>query len=54
LFDWSQKNKVGIERMEELIIVSGCTLATSSAAAAFVDNTEEAESLSGEQYAQSR
>ena len=29
--------------MEELILVSGCTLVTSWAAAAYVDNTPEAE-----------
>ena len=42
-FTWTQDNKLGVERMEELILVSGCTLATSWAVAAFVDNTMEAE-----------
>jgi hypothetical protein len=42
-FNWAQNNKLGVERMEDLILVSGCTLVTSWAAAAFVDNTFEAE-----------
>ena len=42
-FTWTQDNKLGVERLEELILVSGCTLATSWAVAAFVDNTMEAE-----------
>jgi hypothetical protein len=42
-FTWTQDNKQGVERIEELILVSGCTLATSWAVAAFVDNTMEAE-----------
>ena len=42
-FNWAQTNKLGVERMEELILVSGCTLVTSWAAAAFVDNNMEAE-----------
>jgi hypothetical protein len=42
-FDWAQKNKLGVERMEDLILVSGCTLATSWAAAAFVDDTTDGE-----------
>ncbi|KAF8474352.1 hypothetical protein DFH94DRAFT_761689 [Russula ochroleuca] len=42
-FTWAQNNKLGVERMEELILVSGCTLVTSWAAAAFVDNSMEAE-----------
>ena len=41
-FTWAQKNQQGIERMEDLILVSGCTLASSWAAAAFVYNTMEA------------
>ncbi|KAH9953160.1 hypothetical protein BC827DRAFT_171613 [Russula dissimulans] len=36
-FAWSQKNQLHVERMEDLILVSGCTLVTSWAAAAFVD-----------------
>ena len=42
-FNWAQKNKVGIERMEDLILVSGCTLVASWAAATFVENNTEAE-----------
>ena len=42
-FTWAQKNDLGVERMEDLILVSGCTLVASWAAAAFVDNTTEAE-----------
>ena len=42
-FAWTQDNKMGVERIEELILVSGCTLAASWAVAAFVDNTMEAE-----------
>jgi hypothetical protein len=42
-FNWAQNNKLGVERMEDLILVSGCTMATSWAAAAFVDNNSEAE-----------
>jgi hypothetical protein len=41
-FSWAQKNQQGIERMEDLILVSGCTLVSSWAAAAFVYNTMEA------------
>jgi len=33
----AQNNKLGIKHMEALILVSGCTLVTSWAAAAFVD-----------------
>jgi len=42
-FTWAQKNRLGVKRMEDLILVSGCTLAMSWAAAAFVDNALEAE-----------
>jgi hypothetical protein len=42
-FTWAQENQLGVERIEELILVSGCTLATSWAVVAFVDNTMEAE-----------
>jgi hypothetical protein len=34
---------MGVERMEDLILVTGCTLVTSWAAAVFVDNNMEAE-----------
>ena len=36
-FSWAQKNNLGVERMEDLILVTGYTLATSWAAAVFVD-----------------
>jgi hypothetical protein len=35
-FTWGQKNKLGVDRMEDLILVTGCTLVSSWAAAAFV------------------
>src|SRR6266403_504850 len=41
-FTWAQKNRQGVERMEDLVLVSGCTLVSSWAAAAFVYNTMEA------------
>ena len=41
-FTWSQKNGLPVERMEDLILVSGCTLVTSWAAAVFVDHAVEA------------
>jgi hypothetical protein len=40
---WAQKNRLGVERVEDLILVSGCTLVTSWAAAAFVDDSMDAE-----------
>jgi hypothetical protein len=40
---WAQKNQLGVERVEDLILVSGCTLVTSWAAAAFADDTMDAE-----------
>ena len=42
-YNWAVHNNLGIERMEDLILVSGCTLVTSWAAAAFVDNAFDAE-----------
>ena len=41
-FNWAQHNKLGVERMEELILVTGCTLVTSWAAAVFVDSNAKA------------
>jgi hypothetical protein len=38
-FTWAQDNKLGVDRMEDLILVTGCTLVTSWAAAAFDDCT---------------
>jgi hypothetical protein len=42
-FSWAQNAKLGVERMEDLILVSGCTLVPSWAAATCVDFTFEAE-----------
>ena len=42
-FIWAQNHKLGVERIEDLILVSGRTLVTSWAAAVFVDKTMEAE-----------
>ena len=41
-FVWAQKNELGVERKEDLILVSGCTLVTSWAAAVFMDNNLKA------------
>jgi hypothetical protein len=38
-FDWSKKRGLPVEHMEDLILVTGCTLVTSWAAAAFDDYT---------------
>lgn len=42
-FTWAQRNEMGVERMEDLVLVSGCTWVTSWAAAVSVDNSTEAE-----------
>jgi hypothetical protein len=42
-FTWAQNNKLGVECMEDLVLVSGRTLVASWAAAVFLDNTTEAE-----------
>jgi hypothetical protein len=42
-FNWAQNNGLGVERVEDLILVSGCTLVTSWASAVFVDDTMDAE-----------
>jgi hypothetical protein len=41
-FTWAQKNKLGID-MEDLILVTGCTLATSWAVATFMENNMDPE-----------
>ena len=41
----AQKHKLDAERMEDLILVTGCTLVPSWGAAAFVDSASEAELL---------
>jgi hypothetical protein len=38
-FAWSQRNGLGVGRMEDLILVTGCTMAASWAAAAFFHPT---------------
>jgi hypothetical protein len=42
-FEWSKDKKLGVERMEDLILITGCTLVDSWAAAAFVGRSETAE-----------
>jgi hypothetical protein len=42
-FAWAQRNQLGVERMEDLILVSGCTLVTTWAAAVFMDHIMSAE-----------
>ena len=42
-FNWTQKNRLGVDRMEDLILVTGYTLVGSWAAAVVVDNNIEAE-----------
>lgn len=42
-FIWAQQNQLGVERMEDLILVSGYTLVTTWAAAVFIDHTMSAE-----------
>jgi hypothetical protein len=44
-FNWAQENQLDVRNMEDLILVSGCTLVSSWAAAAFVCNTEAEVSL---------
>ena len=42
-FEWSKDKKLCVERMEDLILITGCTLVDSWAAAAFVGRSETAE-----------
>ena len=42
-FEWSQKNRLDVECMEDLILVTGRTLVTSWAAAAFLGRSGAAE-----------
>ena len=42
-FTWAQNNKLGVGKLEDLILVSGCTLVTSWAAATFVDDTSSSD-----------
>ena len=41
-FNWAQLRGLRVERMEDLILVSGCTMVTSWAAAVSLDNHFEA------------
>jgi hypothetical protein len=41
-YTWAQNNNLGVDRMEDLILVSGRTLVTSWAAATVVENTMDA------------
>ena len=43
-FEWSRKIGLGVKRVEDLILVSGCTLVSSWAAVAFLaaNNAQEA------------
>jgi hypothetical protein len=40
-FECSKNNGLPVERMEDLILVTGCTMVTSWAAATFVDHSQE-------------
>jgi len=42
-FDWSHKNGLDVERMEDLVLVTGCTLVTSWATTAFLGRSGPAE-----------
>ena len=42
-FSFAMRSKLGIERMEDLIFVTGCTLVTSWGIAAFPDSAVDAE-----------
>jgi hypothetical protein len=44
-FSWAQEKKLDVERMEDIILVTGCTLAISWAVAAFVETKPAAISL---------
>ena len=44
-FYFAQRRRLDVERMEDLILVTGCTLVTSWGVAAFVDSDQDAEVL---------
>jgi hypothetical protein len=44
-FTFAQRKRLDVERMEDLILVTGCTLVTSWGTAAFIDSTQDAEVL---------
>ncbi|KAF8260476.1 hypothetical protein EI94DRAFT_1748313 [Lactarius quietus] len=48
-FTFAQRNRLDVQRMEDIILVSGCTLVTAWAAAAFVDNNVDSEITLGSQ-----
>ena len=45
-FEWSKRRGLGIERIEDLILVSGRTLVTSWGAAVFLDHGQEETAIS--------
>ena len=44
-FSFAQRRRLDVERMEDLILVTGCTLVASWGNAAFVDSYQDAEIL---------
>ena len=44
-YAFAVKRRLDVERMEDLILVTGCTLVTSWGVAAFVDSAQDAEVL---------
>lgn len=48
-FAFAQRNRLDVQRMEDIILVSGCTLVTAWAAAAFVDSNLDSEISLGSQ-----
>jgi hypothetical protein len=44
-FSFAQRRRLDVERMEDLILVTGCTLVTSWGVAAFIDSNQDAEVL---------
>ena len=44
-YSFAVQKRLDVERMEDLILVTGCTLVTSWGVAAFVDSTQDAEVL---------
>jgi hypothetical protein len=49
-FEWSRDNGLDVERMEDLILVSGCTLVTSWGAAVFLDHGPDEAAISLADY----
>lgn len=44
-YSFAQRRRLNVGRMEDLILVTGCTLVSSWGIAAFVDNTQDAKVL---------